>query len=324
LDEERRLFYVAMTRARDELWLTHHVAAGRDGRGRRRPSPFIAEALDAPSSAAQERLDAIATIDMFGAPSPATASAELGAHPESSFSYSELEEYLDCGERYRLRHVVGLPTPAHHALAYGSAMHQAVAAFHVSTGRGAPLDEQELLDVFARAWSPEGFLSREHEERRFAAGREAMLRFRRDQLAAKPEVVAIERPFTFRLGDLSIRGRMDRVDRTHEGDVVVDYKSSDVREQARADERARDSLQLQVYAMAHEQNAGSLPSQVRLHFLDSGVIGSAIPEPARLERARTKLLGAADGIRSRKFVARPSAVTCGYCPFRQICSFSAA
>jgi DNA helicase II / ATP-dependent DNA helicase PcrA len=323
LDEERRLCYVAMTRARDELWLTHHVA-GPGGRGRRRVSQFVTEAVDASPLASPVAPDALGQISTLGAPVPSAKPEEHKAAAGGTVSYSQLEEYIDCPERYRLRHVVGLPSPSHHALTYGSAMHQAVAAFHLSRDRGEPLSEENLLAVFARAWSPEGFLSREHEEARFKAGNEALARFRRDQLAAPQEVVAVERPFTFKLDELSIRGRMDRVDRTRAGTVIVDYKSSDVREQSKADERARESLQLQVYAMAHQAESGALPSQVRLHFLDSGVVGSAIPDPARLEKARTKLRAAAAGIQAGQFKPRPSPISCGYCPYRQICPSSAA
>ncbi len=45
--EERRLMYVALTRARDELILSHAVLSARGGR-RRRPSGFLAEALGRP------------------------------------------------------------------------------------------------------------------------------------------------------------------------------------------------------------------------------------------------------------------------------------
>ncbi|MGI8928767.1 MAG: ATP-dependent helicase [Candidatus Limnocylindrales bacterium] len=323
LDEERRLCFVAMTRARDTLWLSHHVS-GPGGRGRRRPSPFIGEALDAPSTPAGIGLDAIGQIEALGAPAMEVLPNDVDRSIPGNFSYSELETYLDCPERYRLRHVVGLPTPTHHALTYGSAMHQAVAAFHLSCGRGQPLTEAELLEVFARGWSPEGFLSREHEEARFAAGTDALRTFHRDQMAAPSEVVAIERPFVFKLDQLNIRGRMDRVDRTADGAVIVDYKASNVRDQAKADDRARDSLQLQVYALAHEAEWGSLPHEVRLHFLDSGVVGAARPDEARLDKARTKLRSAAAGIREGKFEPRPNPTTCGYCPFRQVCSSNAA
>ncbi|HSH21388.1 MAG TPA: PD-(D/E)XK nuclease family protein, partial [Candidatus Caenarcaniphilales bacterium] len=177
----------------------------------------------------------------------------------------------------------------------------------------------------ARHWSPEGFLSRAHEEARYASGQAALRRFREAQLASEPIVpVAIERPFSFALGRDVVRGRIDRLDETSAGAVITDYKSSDVRDQRKADEKARDSLQLQVYALAHEADTGQLPAAVQLHFLDSGVVGRATPDAARLDRATAKLSAAADGIRSGDFPARPNPIGCGYCPFREICPSSAA
>ena len=313
-----------MTRARNELWLTHHsMAAG--GRAARRPSPFIAEAIDGPVLTAAPQLDPIAQIEALGTPVAAVQKSQAVDDSERAvFSFSELETYLDCPERYRLRHVVGLPSAPHHALAYGSAMHQAVAAFHLSRRAGKPLTGQELLNVFERAWSPEGFLSREHEELRYAAGRAALLRFRETQLESADPVVAVERPFDVELDGIKVRGRIDRIDRSDEGAAIVDYKSSDVRDQAKADARARASLQLQVYAMAYESENGALPSSVRLHFLESGVVGSAAPDEKRLAKAKGQLKAAALGIREQRFAPKPDARTCGYCPYRQICSSSAA
>jgi DNA helicase-2/ATP-dependent DNA helicase PcrA len=323
LDDERRLCYVAMTRARDELHLTHHVG-GAGGRGRRRPSPFIAEAIDAPSVVAPIAMDALGRIEKLALEAPAAAAEPARTRPVGDLSFSEIESYLECPERYRLRHVVGLPSPVHHALTYGSAMHKAVAAFHLSRGRGTPLPESELLAEFRSAWSVEGFLSRAHEEARFAAGQEALRRFRREQLALPQSVIAVERPFVFNMDDVRVRGRVDRIDRTPDGDVIVDYKASDVRDQQKANQKARDSLQLQVYALSHEADTGSLPHEMQLHFLDSGVIGTTRPEAARLDRARDKIRTAASGIRAGDFSATPNSFACGYCPYRQICPSSAA
>jgi len=106
--------------------------------------------------------------------------------------------------------------------------------------------------------------------------------------------------------------------------VITDYKSSDVRDQKRADTKARDSLQLHVYAMAHQAETGKLPSLVQLHFIDSGVVGAAEPNEARIDKAREKLSAAAEGIRAGEFAPRPSPLGCGYCPFREVCPASAA
>lgn len=325
IQEERRLCYVAMSRARDELWLSGH-RSGPGGRTMRRPSPFIAETLDLP---VEQPAVGVAPLEHIAV----EAGVHVGGGSEvnltrpaapPAFSFSQLEEYLDCPERYRLRHVVGLPVPAHHSLSYGRAIHGAVAEFHLRTGRGEQVTDEQLIDSFRRAWTPEGFLSREHEETRFEAGRRALLDFRAQQMAHPASVIAIERPFDFRLGTTRIRGRMDRVDRDAEGVVIVDYKSSDVRDQGKADQRARESLQLQVYALAWQAETGSLPSAMRLHFLDSGAIGQTEPDPGRLDRARTKIEAAATGVAAGHFDANPNPVACGYCPFRQICPSSAA
>jgi DNA helicase II / ATP-dependent DNA helicase PcrA len=330
--EERRLCYVAMTRARDELVLSS--ASESNGGRRRRTSPFVAESLDRLQVLSREDASSALTVAGLVAalepPAPVPAS-DLGADTSTasdrplSLSYSQLDDYLSCPLRYRLRHVVRVPTPAHHALVLGNALHQAVAAFHLTRMRGRTMAEAELLDVFATHWSSEGFLSREHEEARFASGQAALRRFLQEQLRdGALDPVAVERPFSVRLGRDTVRGRYDRLDETPDGTVITDYKSSDVRDPKKATEKARDSLQLQLYALAHQAETGELPAAVELHFLESGVTGRVTPDPARLEKTRKTLEAAAEGIRAGRFEARPDYFSCGYCPFRDICPSSAA
>jgi DNA helicase-2/ATP-dependent DNA helicase PcrA len=367
LQEERRLFYVAMTRARDELVLSH-AAESPSGRGRR-VSQFVIEALDLPT--AGFRGESFPSTTHASGPLQKIAAAEPPAEaPEAerlpiqgplTLSHSALDDYLTCPLRYKYSQVVRVPTTPHHSMVYGAALHQAVQEFHRSQARGRPLTEVELLEAFDKAWSNEGFVSREHEQARLEAGREALRRFRESQLQPGTVVPAwVEREFAFALGGDRIRGRFDRVDIVPiaqpsasisgglrdvadaptllRADVVepmlellgpeevtiTDYKSSDVRDPAVARQRARDSLQLQIYAMAYEAMTGRLPDAVQLHFLDSGLVGRAEVEPERLEKARGRIATAAAGIRARDYTPRPGAMTCSYCPFRDICPSSAA
>ncbi|MEA2674341.1 MAG: ATP-dependent helicase UvrD/PcrA, partial [Chloroflexota bacterium] len=367
LQEERRLFYVAMTRARDELILSHssESAGGRA----RRVSPFVTEALDLPTAG----FNGDAFPSAVHARSPferITAAEPRGAAPEASqlpiqgplmLSHSAIDDYLTCPLRYKYAQVVRVPTAPHHSMVYGAALHQAVQEFHRSQARGKPLTEAELLAAFDKAWSNEGFVSREHETARLEAGRAALRRFRESQLEPGTVVPAwVEREFTFALGGDRVRGRFDRVDivpvatksesvtgllgdgdgtpSVFRADVVepmlellgpeevtiTDYKSSDVRDPAVAKQKARDSLQLQIYAMAYEAMTGRLPDAVQLHFLDSGLVGRAEVEPARLEKARAKIATAAAGMRARDYTPKPGVLACTYCPFRDICPSSAA
>jgi ATP-dependent DNA helicase UvrD/PcrA len=367
LQEERRLFYVAMTRARDELILSHAVESP-SGRARR-VSPFVVESLDLPP-AGFRGADSPSSVHGSG---PLQRIAAADAPPESpepertpidgplTLSHSAIDDYLTCPLRYKYSQVVRVPTTPHHSMVYGAALHQAVQEFHRSQARGRPLSEPELLAVFETAWSNEGFVSREHEQARLEAGRDALRRFREAQLQPDAVVPAwVEREFAFALGGDRIRGRFDRVDivpiAAPSGEIVgpvrdateapsllradvlepmlellgpeevtiTDYKSSDVRDPALARQRARDSLQLQIYAMAYEAMTGRLPDAVQLHFLDTGIVGRADVDPTRLEKARGRIETAAAGIRARDYTPKPSPLTCTYCPFRDICPSSAA
>ena len=359
VQEERRLFYVGMTRARDELILSH--AADYGGRRARRVSQFVLEALDLPAPAVgalETEAAAHAPLEKLAAFEPKTAPVEPGREPVEgplSLSFYQVDDYLTCPLKYKYVHVLRVPIAPHHSIVYGSALHKAVQEFHRLQARGHVMDEQELLAAFDKAWTNEGFLTREHEEARLAAGRAALLRFREGQLLPGTVVPAyVEREFSFGLDGDRIRGRMDRVDierlpsgavDTHAADAerqlvdaieptlpglypewvtITDYKSSDVRDPAKAKERARESLQLQIYALAYQAETGRLPDALQLWFLESGLVGRTEVDEKRLEKARGSIRKAASGIRARSFQATPDYISCGYCAFRDICPASAA
>jgi hypothetical protein len=106
--------------------------------------------------------------------------------------------------------------------------------------------------------------------------------------------------------------------------VITDYKSSDVRDPAKARQRARDSLQLSIYAMGYEAMTGRLPDAVALSFLETGLVGTSAVDRKRIDKARVSIRSAAAGIRAGSFAAKPDHMACGYCAFREICPASVA
>ena len=107
--------------------------------------------------------------------------------------------------------------------------------------------------------------------------------------------------------------------------TITDYKSSDVRDPVKARQRARESLQLQIYAMGYEAMTGRLPDALALHFLDSGLVGKVEVDPqAAGQGARRRSPTAAAGIRARDYTATPGPLACTWCPFRDICPSSVA
>ena len=205
-------------------------------------------------------------------------------------------------------------------MVYGRALHAAAQAFHRRQMAGRSMTLDELHAALDESWESVGFLTRAHEEARKAAAHEAVARFWEEQQRDPAHPVAVEQDFTVSFGPDRLRGRYDRVDRDDEGrTVITDYKSSDVRDLTTANRRAKESLQLSIYALAHEAEHGALPDELALHFLESGIVGRAEPTEKRLAKAQESLATVADGIRAGRFEATPSAMRCGYCPFREIC-----
>ena len=358
VQEERRLFYVGMTRARDILVLTHALDYG--GKRTRRVSPFVLEALDLPAGTAaaprtSSPVERLAVLEAAPAERPPVARSDATDPGEPLvLSFYQVDAYLTCPLKYRYLHVMRVPIAPHHAIVYGAALHLAVSEFHRRHARGEVMTEAALVAAFEAAWSNEGFISREHEEARLDAGRRALRRFRAEQLAPGAVVPAyVEREFSFTLDGDRVRGRMDRVDvlplaggevppggasiavqaadvvastlpLLHERVVITDYKSSDVRDPARARERARESLQLTIYAMAWQAETGRLPDAVALSFLESGLVGTADVDTARVETGVAAIRTAAAGIRAGAFEPSPSYMACSWCAFRDVCPASVA
>jgi DNA helicase-2/ATP-dependent DNA helicase PcrA len=330
LQEERRLFYVAMTRAKEEL----HLTSARDYGGRRvrKVSQFVLEALDLPRAAVDPvKAAAIQELRAFAPPVEAGAEAEAALGPDVvlELSHRQVDDYETCPLKYRYVHRLRVPIRRHHTVVYGETLHRVVEHYLRRRVDGLYTPLEDLLKIYDREWRNEGFLTWAHEAARRDAGREAIRRFWHEEEAGGTRPTFVEREFGVSLPDPSgvtrVRGRWDRVDETDEGPVIIDYKSSDVRDPERAEERASESLQLQIYALAwREMHQGRLPTRVELRFLESGVVGRHTPTEEDAEAALAAVRAAAAGIRAQRFNATPSYQACRYCAYNQICPYTAS
>jgi DNA helicase-2/ATP-dependent DNA helicase PcrA len=323
LEEERRLFYVAMTRARELLVFT--TAADHGGFRARKPSPFIAEALDLaasgahlePAAAARE---AIARHKTAAPPDPAPAPARRPSSPELplDLSYSRIDAYEECPLRYKFHYVLRVPSIPHHSQSYGKSIHDAIEFLLRARMQGLDPPFAEVEAAYRRAWRSEGYLSREHEERRFESGLRVLVRFATAEAASSVRPAQVEKEFAFEFEGDRVNGRFDRVDLDPTGATVIDYKTSLVTE-SEAAERARKSLQLKLYALAYHRQAGRLPVRGELRFIEPGIVSHVEYVPADLETVAQVIRRVAAGIRAEDFPSRPAPQTCSGCAFQRIC-----
>lgn len=320
IQEERRLFYVGMTRARRRLYLSSARDIG--GVRERKVSPFVLEALNLPIQAVPttkaSALEAIARHGAVEQPDLFTRRAPASDEPLYLTHY-QIDDYSTCPLKYKYTHILRVPIYQHHAVLYGNAMHQAVAAYLSAKMTDQTIPFEEILIVFNRAWRSEGFLSRQHEEQRLAAGHAALRRFYDEQERGGRKPTYIEKEFSFTFEGNRIAGRWDRVDEIPEGGVIIDYKTAEVHDQKTADKKAKENPQLTLYAWSYRERFGTLPVRVELHFLDSGFVGTAVRKEKEIEKMQEKVRVVAEGIRKEDFEARPTYIACQYCAYQDIC-----
>ena len=322
--EERRLFYVAMTRAKEELILT---SAADYGTARaRKVSRFVVEALDLPSPAPVPRksqaLAALARHQPAADSSP-PAEPPLPDSEVLTLSFRQIDDYQTCPLKYKYVHRLRVPLLVHHRIVYGHAIHKAVQEYFRARADRRAFSEDEIVSAFKAAWVSEGFLSRDHEERRLAAGEASLRAFYKKDQDAPLHPTGVEEDFAFFVGRTRVQGRYDLVVEDDGRITILDFKTGAVTSPDDAEKRANESLQLDVYALAHLRNAGRLPDRVELRFLESGLAGGKKPTLEEAAATERTIRDVSALIRAREFAAKPSYLDCGQCAFRDICPYTA-
>lgn len=324
LQEERRLFYVGMTRAKKTLYLTWARDYGL--KRLKKVSPFLLEALDLPSLPDEmQRTSALEEIRRF-APHPSVRSVPYQVKEKEilHLSFSQVDNYLTCPLRYKFRHIMRIPVLPHHNLVFGRVLHNTIHLYLKNKMSGKDMSENDLLRAYEDRWVNEGFLSREHEEMRKRAGERALCLFYRRQESSAFIPQFLEKSFKLVLDDVRFTGRWDRIDHHQEGAVIIDFKATAVKNQKEADKKTKESLQMDMYAFSFIKTQDFPLLETQLHFLESDIIGHAEKGERELEKAEGKIKQAEKGIRDQNFQAKPDWHNCSLCDFRTICPDSYA
>ncbi len=319
MQEERRLFYVGMTRAAQELYITSAVDYGQ--KRPRQTSRFIIEALSKNAQAKVLKTSVLEAIERNApqAQIPLLKDRVMKENDVLTLSYFQIDDYLTCPLKYKYVHMLRIPIMEHHTVLYGKALHDTIQHYYQNRIQGVFVSQDELLKFFNDSFRKEGFLSREHIELRLKAGEEALARFYQREKDSKVLPTYIEKDFSFHYQNNRIIGRWDRIDVVGDLVKIIDFKSSLVDKQDQADKKAKDSLQLSLYGLAYLEVFARLPDYLELHFLESGLIGQTKVAEKNIQKVHKAVEEASSGIRSFSFEAKPTPVVCRYCAYNQIC-----
>src|SRR6266436_688 len=338
IQEERRLFYVALTRAKQRLTITTLT----DKKGK--VPTFIEDILMEPSvkrrdvlqiapkvaqadtrdtaRAAQQKADA----SLFPAPAmPPKIFSRIADwaeafHPPSpeplKLSASAVENYRRCPQQYLFSYLWSLKKGPRATLSFGSVMHTTIKRFIEQLRKGVKLPFEEVERIFETEWSSAGFEDEYQEAEYKKDGIEQLRSFHAATIREPPNVREQEKGFELPLeNNVIVAGRIDQINSLGRNDVeIVDYKTG----KPKKDTDARKDLQLSIYALAAREIFELNPVRLIFHYLLNNQVQATTRDAKQLDDAQKIVLEAAEDIRAGEFAAKPGFV-CRSCAYRPIC-----
>jgi DNA helicase-2/ATP-dependent DNA helicase PcrA len=354
LEEERRLFYVAATRAKEELYLT--AAQDYGGVRAKKASRFISEMglVDSvtPEISLSEKNEFLRDLHHL-----VQREAIVGTEPDrqdayplpDKFSFSQLAAYSTCPLQYKFAFILKIPVSTDKAsLIFGRVLHNTLYNFLLpvlseqkkiqgdlfanlppttatQSGQGKNklsaepvLSAKRLLEIYEEFWQPDGYQNKQEREEYYKKGRESLKKFWAAYQADIPtEILFLEKKFSFRVGADVIKGTIDRVDKLADGTLeIIDYKTGKAKE--KLDFNAK--RQLILYQLFLEEFLGVKVSALSYYYLESGEKFNFIATEKDISRLKIEIGEEIAAIKTRQFSPTPS-LMCKFCDFNTICEF---
>jgi DNA helicase-2/ATP-dependent DNA helicase PcrA len=324
-EEERRLFYVAMTRARDTL-----AICAKPGRGAKDPSPdgYLRSLLTNKKlrGTLEQRAFRPYNIPLLAARAelhpPVSGLADWLMRPPSAalalgpLSAGAIDRYDTCPLQFKLQREWKIPGSASANLLYGNVAHQVLKEYFDSIVAGKPRTAEQSVALLVELMTAAPFDDAHQRDLYLAKGKSEIADFVEVQHSTpSPKVLHTEKAFEIKVDDVRVIGRLDRIDDLGDNRVrIVDYKSGAPKDQ----EKAKKSIQLSIYALAAKTAWGYDAEKLVFYNLEDQSEAETTRDAAQLEAARDKVRDVAEAIAAGDFHPNPGQ-QCSYCDYRELC-----
>ncbi len=304
-EDERRLFYVALTRSEKYLFCSWAPLA--ENQLYRKPGQFWEELTHQEQFLTKEpKPKAVKRLD----PEPRRPMVDV------ELSFSELKYYFLCPYQFKLRFLYGFNASLDEAMGYGRSLHNALAEVHRRALDGDIVDDDAVPDLLGRHLHLRYAYPKLEESLRGSA-EEAVARYLREHRPQLSRLVYAEEDVQVNLEDgIVVHGRIDLIKRTDNDEVtIVDFKSD-----SRAQEEDVTRAQLHVYALGYEQRFGESADLLEIHNLDEGGSTRELVDDDLVAGTRKTIVDAGGALRENRLERLGShCESCTACDFVGIC-----
>ena len=304
LEDERKLFYVAVTRAKKFLFLSR----AKDGRDKT-VSTFLEEAKSSTYLLPYNKKTAFNAKHL-----PALEKDSIPI----VLNFSLLEDYFECPYRFKLSMFYGFVQPISALMGYGNAMHSVVCNINRAAIEGKPITEQLVQEIFDKVFFLPYAIPTQQERLR-ESGKKGIKQYVEQNKGRFGDVRFAEADIEIDLGDgITVNGRIDMVKETVEGGkkktVIVDYKT--------ANKQVLQSLnteQLKIYSLGYQRLTGKKADFVEIYQLDTGKSAREALTDTAASEVMTEIRQAAERIRNNDLPRQCSPDKCSKCHLRHLC-----
>jgi DNA helicase-2/ATP-dependent DNA helicase PcrA len=328
IEEERRLFYVAMTRAKEGLFFASADDYG--GTRKRKISQFLHE-LGYQQPSIREPI----TLELIDHDTTAPDESAPCIPLPKQFSFTQLAAYNACPLQYKFAHVLKVPVMGKWTFSFGKTMHNTLERFFrlwlertgvkqtslfetsvAQSDDGLPVSLDELLENYRVCWQDDWFTNDDEREKYRKQGKDSLRELYKRWEVNTPKPLFIETGFTLKLGDVVIKGRIDRIDAFEDGVEIIDYKTGTPKQKLEKE----DKEQLFLYQLVARDVLGLIPKRLTYHYLQDNSCVSFLGNDEDLLDFQEMIVDRAKTIRDSKFDPSPG-YQCRYCDFADICEF---
>lgn len=239
VEELRRLFYVALTRAEQHLYISYSKFKN-DGK-ELEPSMFIAEIQDQHDLPTEKVIidnDVLADFSALhfaesAAPEIDKIEEEFIGHILDKFvmNVTALNNYLKCPLGFYFKNLIRIPSPKNEATEFGSAVHHALEKLFRKMQDGGkdrfPAKEEFISDFDWYMHRHRESFTKEEFARRMEYGHEVLANYYDKYIHSFNKIVTIERRIKTVVKEIPIKGALDKLEFDGKAVNVVDYKTGD-------------------------------------------------------------------------------------------------
>lgn len=327
MQEERRLFYVGITRARDILFLTAANYYG-EGKRERKLSPFVVEAvsMEVVEKAKRNKItekQQLSLLDLFPDSNQITLEpTTYNLQPITYVSYSQLQTFEICPLHYKLKYSLKIPVPQTSAQTFGTSIHAALRDYYTMHLRGERVTLDDVDGILKANWIDEGYASKLHEREAFEKAVAVIKKYLEKNFDADNVPIAVELPFQFFAKNLRVGGRIDRIDKFPDGTIeIIDYKTGS---NIPSEKDLEKNFQLSLYALASTEIRDPLfhrpPEQIKLslYYLEEERKLTTTRTAEQLQAAKDEIMERVAMITKSEFLCSGS-ILCQNCEYKMLC-----